>query len=215
MHVIAFLPIQNDSLSAATTIRLIQPNGTFCLPEPYIGQVCKVAFQSREDCLQNGFNNGQIYIPASSIRQEVLELQAQHFIERFQFLNPVPECMEQVIPFICLYTFGGLCSDSSKLYRLSSEECFAITDNVCAREFESARQLVHSDQLPQCQLLPNTSIECNGKLEQWSFKPNDISWDVKSPRLTSDPTMLLHLETFIRFLGNCTVMCIDNIDIAS
>ena len=162
-HGFYFLPIQVDSQSGTTTTQLVQSNDSSCMPEPYMGQVCRSAFQSRENCLQGGFNNGQINIPVSSTSQEELELQAQQFIGGLQLLNPSPECMEQVIPVICLYIFGGLCSDSSELYRLSSEECFTITDDVCAREFETARSLIGDDQLPQCQLLPDTATECNGK----------------------------------------------------
>ena len=46
----------------------------------------------------------------------------------------------------------------------SSEECREITEDICAHEFQTAASIVADDQLPQCQLLPDTALKCNGKI---------------------------------------------------
>ena len=71
--------------------------------------------------------------------------------------------MKAVVPFLCFHTFP-LCDNSSGLHQPSSEECRTITDDVCAQEFQTAAMFAMDDQLPQCQLLPDTPLKCNSKI---------------------------------------------------
>ena len=97
--------------------------------------------------------------PVSS--QQDKEEQAKLFIAN---LDSSPECMEAVVPFLCFYIFP-LCDSSGRLYQPSAAECTTVIDGICAREFESAATSAMSDQLPQCQLLPQNTLECNGKTD--------------------------------------------------
>ena len=133
-----------------------------CFPENYTGSICREVLQSQQSCLPNTNARGDIIIavdPSSS--QEDKESEAEQFIGGLSFLSPSPECMEAVVPFLCFYIFP-LCDSSDRPYQPSSAECSAITNGICAREFETAATFARSDQLPQCQLLPETTLKCNG-----------------------------------------------------
>ena len=131
-----------------------------CIPENYTGNVCREALQLQQSCLQNGSTTTDIITamdPVSS--QQDKEEQAKLFIAN---LDPSPECMEVVVPFLCFYIFP-LCDSNGRPYQPSAAECTTVIDGICAREFESAATSAMSDQLPQCQLLPKNTLECNGK----------------------------------------------------
>ena len=134
-----------------------------CTPEIYNGSICREALQTRQSCLLDRNTSGDIFIavdPASS--QSSREEQASLFIQGLSLLAPGPECMKAVAPFLCFYIFA-LCNSNSRLLQPSSGECREITDNVCAREFQTAAMFATADQLPQCQLLPDTALNCNSK----------------------------------------------------
>ena len=133
-----------------------------CTPEVYTGSICREALQTQQNRLLDR-NTSDIFIavdPASS--QSSKEEQASLFIQGLPFLAPGPECMKAVIPFLCFYVFP-LCDSSSGLHQPSSEECREITEDICAREFQTAATFATDGQLPQCQLLPDTALKCNGK----------------------------------------------------
>ena len=132
-----------------------------CTPEIYTGSICRETLQTQQSCLLNRNTTSDILIavdPASS--QSTKEEQASLFIQGLPFLAPGPECMKVVIPFLCFYIFP-LCDGTSGLHQPSSEECREITEDICAREFQTAATT--DDQLPQCQLLPDTTLKSNGK----------------------------------------------------
>ena len=112
-----------------------------------------------QDCLADPNTSSEIHIAASSSDRGQ---QAQQFLTGLQILNPSPECREVVEPFLCLYVFG-LCDSSGELYLPSSGECETLTTETCAREWTMAQSLLSSDQLPQCNSLPVTSVACNGE----------------------------------------------------
>ena len=134
-----------------------------CTPETYAGSVCREVLQTQQSCLPDRNATGDIIItvdPASS--QKDKEEQAKLFIGGLSFLDPSPDCMEAVVPFLCFYIFP-LCDSSGRPYQPSAAECSTLIDGICAREFETAATFATSDQLPQCQLLPETTLECNCK----------------------------------------------------
>ena len=134
-----------------------------CTPEIYTGSICREALLAQQSCLLDQNTSSDIFIavdPASS--QSSREEQVNVFIQGLPFLAPSSECIKTVVPFLCFYTFP-LCDNTSDLHQPSSEECREITDNICAREFQKAAMFVTDDQLPQCQLLPDTTLQCNGK----------------------------------------------------
>ena len=135
-----------------------------CTPEIYTGSICREALQTQQSCLLDRNTSSDIFIavdPASSKSSK--EEQASLFIQGLPFLAPGPECMKAVIPFLCFNIFP-LCDSSSGLHQPSSEECREITEDICAREFQTAAMFATDDQLPQCQLLPDTALKCNSKI---------------------------------------------------
>ena len=134
-----------------------------CIPESYTGSICREVLQTQQGCLPDRNATGDIIIavdPASS--QQDKEERAKLFLGGLPFLDPSPECMEAVVPFLCFYIFP-LCDSSGRPYQPSSAECSAVTDGICAREFVTAAIFATSDQLPQCQLLPDSTLECNSE----------------------------------------------------
>ena len=127
----------------------------------YTGAVCRPHLEMLQSCLSDRSTSSDLEIYVSSTSGQ-LEQQAQQLLLGLQLLNPTPECREAVEPFLCLYVFG-LCDSSGELYLPSSGECETLTTETCAREWTMAQFLLSSDQLPQCDTLPVTSVVCNGK----------------------------------------------------
>ena len=139
-----------------------QNSSTMCTAEIYTGSICREALQTQQSCLLDRNTSSDIFIavdPASS--QSSKEGQASLFIQGLPLLGPGPECMKVVVPFLCLNIFP-LCDSSSSLHQPSSEGCREITEDICAREFQTAAMFATEEQLPQCQLLPDTALKCNG-----------------------------------------------------
>ena len=75
-----------------------------------------------------------------------------------------PECREVAVPFLCWYIFG-LCDNSNEtLYLPSADECAMITTEICAQEFSEIGTRFPGV-VPQCESLPNTTVECEGESE--------------------------------------------------
>ena len=134
-----------------------------CLPENYTGSICREVLLTRQGCFPDRNATGDIIIAMDpSLSQQDKEEQVTLFIGGLPILNPSPECLEAVVPFLCFYIFP-LCDSSGCPYQPSSVECSAVTDDICDQEFEIAATFA-SDQLPQCQLLPDSTSECNSEL---------------------------------------------------
>ena len=132
-----------------------------CSQVAYTGDVCRIHLATLQDCLPDSSISSEIFVSSTSSE---LEQQAQLLMFGLQSLNPTPECREVVEPFLCLYIFG-LCDSSGELYLPSSGECETITTETCASEWTMAVSLLGSDQLPQCNSLPASSVVCPGKPE--------------------------------------------------
>ena len=135
-----------------------------CIPENYTGSICRDVLQTRQSCLLERKAIDDIFISADpTSSQSAKEEEVTLFNGSFSFLDPSPECMEAVVPFLCSYIFP-LCDSSGRLHQPSAVECREITDEICAQEYNTvtAESLAGDGQLPQCQLLPETTLECNG-----------------------------------------------------
>ena len=131
-----------------------------CVSENYTGSICREVLQSRQNCLPDRTDTSDIIIaadPASS--QLAKDEQVCLLLGLFQ---SSPECMKAAITSLCLYTFP-ICDSNDHPYRLSYAECSAITDGVCAEEFEGAASVLGENQLPNCQLFSQTQVDCNSK----------------------------------------------------
>ena len=133
-----------------------------CMPENYTGSFCREVLLTRQGCLPDRNAAGDIIIAMDpSLSQQEKDEQARLFIGGLPVLDPSPECTEAVVPFLCFYIFP-LCDSSGRPYQPSAAECTTVIDGICAREFELVASFVTSDQLIQCQRLPETTLECNG-----------------------------------------------------
>ena len=131
-------------------------NTSFCIPEVYLGSVCRTELQNLQTCLF-GDGDGEIFIPANRNQLE-LEQTAQTTVGGLPFLNPSAECSEIAPPFLCFSMFGLYNNQSRELYLPSSQECRTVTENICAEEFVAAGAFVDSNQLPQCDEFPDVSL---------------------------------------------------------
>ena len=112
-----------------------------------------------QQCLINGYgNSSDIHIP-SGMDQERLEEQIRTLVSFLPLLNPTPQCVEELLPLLCFY-YLELCDSSGRRQQPSSEQCETIRDETCASEFDTAVALVGNEQLPRCELLPATTVEC-------------------------------------------------------
>ena len=107
--------------------------------------------------------NSGVYISTQGLAQVDTETQVLTLYNGLQFLNPSPECEEAVLPFLCLFAFP-LCDGSGQLYQPSFGECETLTQDTCGLEWATALSFLGSENLPQCGSLPETSLECSGKL---------------------------------------------------
>ena len=121
--------------------------------------------QSQQSCLPDRLGSSDIYItPRDGVDQEELEIQAELLLNGLSspLISASPECVEAVLPFLCLYLFR-LCDSNGTLYQPSSGDCVTISTVVCEREWIAATTILGPERLPQCELLPMTSLLC-GKL---------------------------------------------------
>ena len=132
-----------------------------CFPEKYTGNICRSALATRQKCISECCGSTNIFVRTLA-SQESLESEVSSLLSRLQLLSPSPECREVVEPFLCFYYFG-LCDSSGELYLPSSGECEILTTETCAREFEIAVSVLGSANLPQCNTLSPTEIDCNGE----------------------------------------------------
>ena len=127
---------------------------------PYMGDVCKDALQSQQDCLPDRLGSSDIYIPLlGGENQKDLEVQARLLLNGLSIIGASPECEKAVLPFLCLYVFR-LCDSDGTLYQPSSMDCLTISTGVCEREWMEAVNLLGPGVLPQCESLPSTSLVC-------------------------------------------------------
>ena len=141
-----------------------------CTAEFYRGQSCREALLARQSCLDNpnaSNSPGEVYIPLRG-DQDVREQLASQLLLGLQSspANSLSQCQQTVVvPFLCSFLFG-LCNSNGELYLPSSEECRVVTEDLCRSEFQLAMVLIASNadlQLPQCETLPDTSLDCSGK----------------------------------------------------
>ena len=135
---------------------------TSCSAEAYLGSTCRDELLSYHGCIGHSDGSENIAIPSGN--QEQKEFSIKRLLFGLEFLDPSPECFQAAKPFLCLYQFG-LCSSSGVILP-SARECRRVANDVCAMEWQTAIPLL-GNQLPQCESLPNTSLEhnsCFGKL---------------------------------------------------
>ncbi len=85
------------------------------------------------------------------------ESTARQLTAGFSFLNPSPECEEEVVPFLCLFLFG-LCDSSGVSLQPTSGQCEHLRDGVCSTEWSTALSI--GVDLPDCNSFPAEQASC-------------------------------------------------------
>ena len=132
-----------------------------CFPETYKGSICMNALAAWQKCVPNRCGSTEIFVQTSA-NQEDLESKITLLLNIFPLLTPSPECSEVVESFLCFYYYG-VCDSSGELYLPSSGECETLTTETCAREFQIAVGILGRVNLPQCNTLSPSKLECSGK----------------------------------------------------
>lgn len=123
-------------------------NGTSCNGTiEYSGEICREHLLSSAKMCDN----------ASSQSVRVFEdasVEASSLLAGFQIVGS-DECIDAAVPFLCLYTFRGLCDINGMRQMPTSTECTALADGVCQREWDLAQQFNFN--LPTCAQLPTVA----------------------------------------------------------
>ena len=117
-------------------------------------------------CYSNPAYPGVLNVSTSATSQQRQGTEGFNlFMRLLPLLSPSPECVERVVPSLCLQVFR-FCDDteSDNLTMTLRATCFEIRDNVCAREWSTAADLLRERELPTCEDLPDIVDECTGKM---------------------------------------------------
>ena len=135
-----------------------------CSSEVYMGQICRSALQSLQNCIPDRCGSSEVYVPSSG-RQIEIEQKLTTLLTGLPLLNPSEECQAAIVPFLCFYSFG-LCDSNNQPHLPSFEDCVQIGNQTCAAEFQMAISLLGRDALPQCETLsavPTFEFDCRGE----------------------------------------------------
>ncbi len=77
-----------------------------------------------------------------------------------------PECVEVVIPFLCLHLFGGVCDEDGLQHLPTISECVDISTGPCSKEWELARTFGFP--LPNCDTFPSVKqrLSCSNTSQE-------------------------------------------------
>ena len=128
---------------------------------PYSGEICAEFLTPLQACFSDTSPPAPLNIP-SAVDQQQGETDAIRLLNGLFFLNPSPECLETVRPFLCLHVFG-LCDSRDNFHTTLREECLRLRDGVCSAEWIAAMSLLPPEALPVCEDLQDSTEECIGK----------------------------------------------------
>ena len=132
---------------------------------PYSGEICSDLLLDLQTCFSGAsLSTPALNIPVS-VDQDEEESNSVQLFNGLSFINPSPECSEQVMPFLCLHIFG-LCDVNGNHHTTLRDECINLRDNVCSSEWVTAMNFLPAETLPVCEDLPDVTDECIGKFMQ-------------------------------------------------
>ena len=117
-----------------------------------------------QECLPAvGRGSSEIIITTQGLEQSELENNVKLFLTAgLSALSPSQMCETAVRPLLCLYSFP-LCDVNGMIHLPSPEQCTTVRDEVCMNEWQTAMDFLGSEQLPQCNLLPEAIVDCRGR----------------------------------------------------
>ena len=131
----------------------------------YSGGVCTNQLTALQACFSGATSPPPPLSIPSTIDQKQGESDAMQLLNGLLFLNPTPECLEAVNPFLCLHIFQ-LCDARGNLRTTLREECLRIRETACFSEWARALSILPPGTLPVCEDLPDSSDECIGMLKK-------------------------------------------------
>ena len=127
----------------------------------YSGEVCRGELTSLQMCFSGVTSPPPALNIPSSIDQQTGESDTMRLVNSLPFLNPSQQCTEDIVPFLCLYTFS-LCDSSNTLHTILRQDCLDIRDDVCSQEWSRAVAFLGDGVLPVCEDLPDIIEDCTG-----------------------------------------------------
>ena len=130
--------------------------------EPYLGSTCRDVLTSLQTCFSGASPSPPPLNIPSAIDQQQVEMDVTQLLTGLElFLNPTPECSEEILPFLCLHAFG-LCDTGGNHHTVPREDCIRLRDDICSSEFSAALSLLPPGSLPVCEDLLDETKECTG-----------------------------------------------------
>ena len=126
--------------------------------ESYSGEVCRDELTSLQKCFFGATTPSPALNIPTSISQDSSEEQAMSLANGLSLLNPTEECIEAIVPFLCLALFP-LCDHDNNLRTISREDCLSLRDEICVDPWRMAVQFLGSGVLPICEDLADINNE--------------------------------------------------------
>lgn len=121
----------------------------------YTGEICQTALLARQSCIPGREDSTEVSVALTSSLQTVVERQ-------FALLpmsdTPNSTCERELLSFLCVEAFAGLCDDNGTVHRTTRRECERVTSTVCAAEF--LPQLKANGFALSCDTFPTSSSIC-------------------------------------------------------
>ena len=135
---------------------------------PYSGEVCSDLLSELQTCFSGASLMAPLLNIPASVDQDEGESNSVQLFNGLSFLNPSPECSEQVMPFLCLHIFG-LCDANGNHHTTLRDECISLRDDVCSNEWAMAMSFLPAGSLPACEDLSDMTDKCTGMFKYlWS-----------------------------------------------
>ena len=129
----------------------------------YSGEVCREVLTSLQMCFSDVTSPPPALNIPSIIDQQMGEADVKGLLDGLNFLNPSQECIDAMVPFLCLSAFRS-CDSGNNLHTSKREDCIFIRDDVCASEWNQAALFLGAENLPVCENLPPKTDDCGGML---------------------------------------------------
>jgi len=130
--------------------------------EAYSGEVCRDELTSLQTCFSGVTSPPPALNTILQMDQQTAEENAMSLVNGLPFLRPSEECMEAIVPFLCLAIFP-LCDSNNNLHTILREDCLNLRDSFCVDLWNEAMAILGPGVLPVCEELPDINDECIGE----------------------------------------------------
>ena len=129
----------------------------------------------------------------------------QQFAQLLMSVTPSPVCETELLSFLCVEAFAGLCDGNGVVHRTTRQECERITTTVCAEEFQILLPILEANGFAlSCDTFPNSSSICASKLNQ----SHNHKLVTEAPCMTTFPHLYLTHSCMTFILQDKRPLCI-------